>query len=95
MSGSKKCPNCHQWSSWNQQKTDRCEHCGALLATETIEREEKREKKKKEEEDRWVFNIQPDDPPLTIFFKKIGKVGYVIFMAIVSFIVWLVAFLPG
>ncbi|WPP51120.1 hypothetical protein [Catalinimonas niigatensis] len=95
MKGSKKCPNCNQWSEWNQDKTDRCEYCGALLAPEVVEREENREKRKKEQEDEWIFNIQPDDSPFKVFLKKIGKVGYVIFMAIVSFIVWLIAFLPG
>lgn len=95
MKGSKKCPHCHQWSEWNQDKTDRCEHCGALLAPEVVEREEKRDKKKKEEEDGWVFNVQPNDSPFKVLLKKVGKVGYVIFMAIVSFIVWLIAFLPG
>lgn len=95
MKGSKKCPDCGQWSEWNQEKTDRCQHCDALLSPEIIEREEKSAQKKKEQEDGWIFNVKPDDNPIKVFFKKTGKLGYVIFMAIVSLIVWLIAFLPG
>ncbi len=91
----KKCPHCGRWSEWNQNLTDRCEYCGKPLAQEALDRAQKRAEEKSQSEKDWMFYIHPDDSDLLIFFKKAGNLFYTVFMAIISFIMWLIAILPG
>lgn len=94
---SKKCLYCGYWSEWNQKPTDTCEHCGALLDDEqllrTAAREAEKNQKKSYEID--IIRIYPTDSTVTVFFKRIIQVLQYSFIAIVSFILWVLTMLAG
>ncbi|WP_034256785.1 hypothetical protein [Adhaeribacter aquaticus] len=94
---SKKCPNCGQWSDWDQQLTDTCEHCGTLLSNEQLERAAAREADKKDRKtlDLDIIEIHPTDSVIVVFYKRIIQALQYSFIAIVTFIVWLLAFIAG
>ena len=94
-SGEKKCPHCGKWSVWNQNLNDPCVHCGNPLGGIDLVYHEKRVAQKKANEEQWIFNIREDDTEFVKYLKKIGNFFYVIYMAILTFIAWVVAFLPG
>ncbi len=91
----KKCPHCGKWSKWNNSLQDACDHCGQPLAKTEIEREEKRAREREKNEKDWMFYIHPEDNGIVRFFKKTGNLFYTVFMAIMTFIMWLIAALPG
>lgn len=94
----KKCSFCGQWSHWNQQPTDTCQHCGALLDDDTFLRAaakeiEKRNRKKRIEID--IIQISPNDTLLVRIAKRIVQMLQITFIAIVSFIIWFLTLLAG
>lgn len=91
----KKCPNCEKWSVWTTSYDDRCEHCGELLSPVEVERKVKQKQEEKRQEEEWMFYIKPDDTFFQKFFKKTGNFFYVIFMGIMTFIMWMIAAMPG
>ncbi|WPR74860.1 class I tRNA ligase family protein [Algoriphagus sp. NG3] len=91
----KKCPHCGKWSIWTNNYEDRCEHCGELLSPVELQREQKKVMDKDRNEKEWMFYINPDDSSIVKFFKKSGNLFYTVFMAIMTFIMWLIAALPG
>ncbi|WP_194776711.1 hypothetical protein [Pararhodonellum marinum] len=93
--GEKKCPHCGEWSSWNLNSRDTCDHCGKTLGVKDLKYEEQRASDKKVNEENWIFYIKEDDNEFVKLLKKIGNVFYVIYMSIVTFLAWLVAALPG
>lgn len=93
--GQKKCPHCQQWSDWDQDIEDTCEHCGQKLSLMEIQRNQKREEERIANEQKWMFYIQKSDPPFMVFLKKAGNLFYTVFMAIMTFLLWLIAALPG
>ncbi|GMQ27701.1 hypothetical protein [Algoriphagus confluentis] len=93
--GQKKCPHCGEWSTWTMRLTDLCEHCGKTLGGKDLENQQRREETIKANEKNWMFFIDENDPVWKANLKKIGNFFYTIFMAIVSFILWLIAALPG
>ncbi|WP_426060986.1 hypothetical protein [Hymenobacter sp. B1770] len=93
---SKKCPNCHQWSIWQQSPNDRCEHCGELLDPQAQKSAVAREKLANQKMPSVVLmEINPEDGPIKRFFKTIVRGGQLAFAAILSFIVWVVAVVAG
>lgn len=91
----KKCRHCGKWSSWNLNLFDLCDHCGQTLGGKDLENQERRIADKENNEDNWMFNIKESDSYVTKGMKKVGNFFYTIFMAIISFILWLIAVLPG
>lgn len=91
----KKCPHCGEWSVWTHHYQDRCEHCGELLSPEEMKREERKAQDQERNEKEWMFYINPEDSAIVRFFKKSGNLFYTVFMAIMTFIMWLIAALPG
>ncbi len=91
----KKCPHCGNWSTWNRNFNDKCDHCGKALGGRELENHEKREADIKANAENWMFFIKESDSDFTKGLKKVGNFFYTIFMAIVSFILWLIAALPG
>lgn len=88
---SKKCPNCQQWSVWQLQPTDHCEHCGALLDPRALKNAEAREELANQKMPSVLLvEINPEDGPVTRFFKTIVRGGQLLFAAIMAFLVWLV-----
>jgi hypothetical protein len=94
---SKKCGTCGQWSVWNQQLEDNCEHCGKPLAIQEIKvRQEIQEREKKMEGYTIeVVKIHPDDNIIVVGIKKIIIGFQLTFMAIMSFLIWLAVTLAG
>lgn len=94
---SKKCPQCGQWSEWQQQPTDTCAHCGALLDDRILLREAAREAeaKTKNKFELKVIAINPTDSFLVKVGKRIIQAIQISFIAIVSFIIWFLTMLAG
>lgn len=92
----KKCPHCQQWSVWQQQPDDRCQHCGQLLDPRTHAEEAGREAAGPPPPAglRWL-QIQPDDGAAVRFLKTIGQGGQWLFAAVVGFFVWLVTMMAA
>jgi predicted amidophosphoribosyltransferase len=93
--GQKKCPHCGEWSSWTTNMNDVCDHCGKPLGGRDLEYHEIRERDKKANKEQWIFNIREGDSELMKVFKKAGNIFYTIYMAILTFLAWLIAALPG
>ena len=93
--GQKKCPHCGEWSSWQVSVHDRCLHCGQALAGRDLEYYEKRQKELKTNEENWIFFIREKDPNWMKVLKKVGNVFYTIYIAILTFLAWLIAITPG
>lgn len=91
----KKCPNCGEWSIWTNNYEDRCEHCGEILSPVDLARQQKKEVENIKNEKSGMFYINPEDSGIKRFFKNSGNVFYTVFMAIMTFIMWLIAALPG
>lgn len=93
----KKCPACGQWSKWNQNFEDRCEHCGKLLApVELKDQEEIQEMAEKNEKfSISLVQIHPDDNFLVAGIKRVIQAFQLVFMGIVSFLVWLATAVAG
>ncbi|MBU6120570.1 hypothetical protein [Hymenobacter siberiensis] len=91
----KKCPVCQQWSHWQQQATDRCEHCGKLLDPRTHEETRQRAATEHLRGGIQLVEIYPEDGGLVRFFKTIVRGGQLLFVAILGFIVWLVTALAA
>ena len=88
MTSTKKCPACQQWSEWQQQADDRCEHCGALLDPRT--HAEAQQAAAAPPRGIQLMEIKPEDGGLVRFFKTLVRGGQLLFIAIIGFIVWLV-----
>jgi hypothetical protein len=85
----KKCPACGQWSHWQQQAADRCEHCGQLLDPRT-HNEARQAAAAPPRGGIQLMEVKPEDKGLVWFFKSMVRGGQLLFIAIIGFIVWLV-----
>ncbi|AMM51497.1 hypothetical protein TH61_10380 [Rufibacter sp. DG15C] len=98
MSDTKKCPHCQHWSAWHQQVTDRCAHCQSLLDPKAYQRlldQDTRQEAEKNQFNVVLIEILPTDSAFTKFWKRIVQGFQLTFMAILSFILWLIALLAG
>ena len=98
MNASKKCAQCRQWSSWNQNPTDRCEHCQSLLDPVTIARQQVQQNRQQEAKQRFSIDfiqINPDEPWFTRFYKGIGLGFQIAFIATISFLLWFITLLAA
>lgn len=90
----KKCGFCGNWSSATGDKDDCCEVCNEILDYKSYYRHNKRVEKS-EEKPLLFYNIREGDSLLTKIGRRILGSIYFTITGIVSFIVWLVAMLPG
>lgn len=95
MATDKKCPSCGQWTTWNHQLTDRCTHCNELLDKRTVEDHQRFETQLKINDENSFFAPKPGDNPFMIAFRKTAWAVHFVYMSIVSFILWLLAWLAG
>lgn len=88
----KKCPSCQQWSEWQQRPDDRCTHCGEVLDLQAQSRAEKEAATATEKASALVelIQIRPEDKGLVWLLKWLGRGGQLLFIAILSFFIWLV-----
>ncbi|QNP51690.1 hypothetical protein [Hymenobacter qilianensis] len=93
---SKKCPHCQQWSAWQHNPTDRCEHCGELLDPRAHQSAIQRNELENQKTSSLILmEIKPEDKGLARFFKTIVRGGQLAFAAILSFIIWVVTVVAG
>lgn len=95
MATQKKCENCGQWTIWNHQLNDTCKHCGQLLDKRTITELQNYEEQEKKRDEISFFVPKPGENPFISGFRRAAWLVHVIYMAIVSFILWLIAGLAG
>ncbi|MCH7401468.1 YgzB family protein [Belliella kenyensis] len=93
--GEKKCPHCGEWSKWTTDINDKCEHCGQPLGGRDLEYKEIRDRDTKANEEQWIFYIKESDSELVKSMKKVGNFFYTVYMAIITFLAWVIAALPG
>ncbi|MGB3616942.1 MAG: hypothetical protein WBA12_02390 [Catalinimonas sp.] len=94
----KKCPNCGQWSPWQQHHDDRCVHCGAMLDPRAKEMHTFREEQEADNKERikaLLKSIAPDDPWYVRVGKRTYNVVQIVFAAVVSFIIWFATMIAG
>ena len=93
---SKKCPHCRLWSEHQGLPDDRCGHCHELL-------DPNGPRKHAELQEAWkwqmpkvmLITIDPADPWPLRLLKYLVRGGQLLFIATLSFIVWLVTMLAG
>lgn len=77
-------------SAWNASEDDVCELCGSRLTPQlTVKQHLTLEKEHS------ILDIMPDDSLFIVVLKKIGWVFQMIFMAILSFFIWLISIISG
>jgi uncharacterized membrane protein YvbJ len=91
----KKCPSCGHMSVWHLKEEDRCEHCGARLTSQEKVNKRIAEEEQEQIKTESILDIKPGDSPFTIFIKKVGWVFHMIFMAILSFFIWVISIATG
>jgi hypothetical protein len=94
---SKKCPQCGEWSDWNGEITDCCQHCGALLSDKSSLRAAARvaEQQEKKGFELGLIPIHPTDSWPVVLAKRLVQAIQISFVAIVSFLLWLLTLLAG
>jgi hypothetical protein len=94
---SKKCPHCGEWSDWNQQLSDTCQHCGALLSDQAFLSAAAREAEQQEKKgfEIGLIPIHPSDSWPVVVLKRLVQAIQISFVAIVSFIIWFLTMLAG
>lgn len=93
MSNTKKCSNCGEWSHWNLSLDDKCEHCGEYLQKQEKEKAEEKAVIKQLQEKAFLFHINENDNIFQKILKKGGYAVYLIILAIVSFLSWILFWL--
>lgn len=90
--------HCGAWSEWNRKPDDRCTFCGELLDPDALRLSEARQKWEQKQEKQLSFSlieIHPHDSAFTRFWKRIVQAFQITFFSILSFILWLIAWLAG
>jgi DNA-directed RNA polymerase subunit RPC12/RpoP len=88
-----KCPACGKWSVWEQKETDTCIHCGAILRP--ISDAERENIQKRREVEYVNVPINDSDALVVKLFKHVFNFIQMIFIAVISFFIWLFAAGPG
>jgi hypothetical protein len=87
-----RCPACGEWNAWSQE-SDCCSSCSAVLKP-VSEAELANTEQRKQPLDLNI-PIHPDEPVLMRMAKHTFNAVQLVFMAIVSFFVWLFIISPG
>jgi hypothetical protein len=98
MNPIKKCKHCGEWSEWNGKPEDICMHCHELLdpeASSASQIKHQIETKVKSVEEKSFYRIRPMDSLLMIAVRRIAWAGYMVYVGVVAFFIWLVAFISG
>jgi len=95
-SDSKKCPHCGQWSVHHRQANDRCEHCHELLDPSAPGKEAALQQAWNWQMPKvMLITIDPADPWPLRMLKYVVRGGQLLFIATLSFIVWLATVAAG
>lgn len=94
----RKCAKCKEWDTIGSLT---CPHCGYPLAPELIIKKSFEERKKKAEEkppsslELFLSSIKNSESLIVRIIYRVLRTVWVIYMAILSFFLWLVAISPG
>lgn len=95
----KKCSSCEQWVADDGTLEAICSHCGvALRSEEKFSETRKRRlehKRRVKFEDRYPFHVRPGDNFAMKWIKQGGHYLYLAFLALMSFITWVVFWLAS
>lgn len=96
----KKCKNCGNWSPWQQNINDTCHFCGQLLDEEAFLAKAKAEADASEDQKRYQINldlikIYPTDSLVVKLGKRFIQAVQLSFVAVLSFILWVLTLLAG
>lgn len=101
MKNQKKCPACGKWTDGAK---DTCIFCDSLINPILIlqaENKRKAEQKKKDKIanenrfERYLRKLEESEKPSHIFLFKVLKTIFTIYMAVLSFFIWLIALISG
>ncbi|MEZ4936573.1 MAG: hypothetical protein R2799_03175 [Crocinitomicaceae bacterium] len=90
---------CRECSTWTNADLENCTNCGVSLKIEEIEREEKRfqlfEDEKPSKFELWLERLKESENPFKLMLYSILKTFYVVYMAIIGFVVWSTLWFSG
>lgn len=95
MINQKKCPHCGEWSHWQQQLTDRCEHCNELLEYRAVQEKAAWKKRLSDEKTADFFTPKETDGPFMLATRKIAFFFHLVFSLIAWLFIWSFASTPG
>ena len=94
----RKCPSC---DTWNKDE-EYCTNCGQLLDPDKLRKEEKLEREKQKvllrkpnELDHWLEKVEKSKNPFIWLIYRIVRTVWVVFAAIITFILYAIAAAPG
>ncbi|MCA1762091.1 MAG: hypothetical protein ABR574_02770 [Cryomorphaceae bacterium] len=101
MINQKKCPACGKWTDGSKQ---RCVFCNSLIDPQLIAEEDSRKRAEKSRQERLASESkfekylrklkESDKPGYTLLFKILNTL-FNIYMAVLSFFIWLIALISG
>ena len=95
----KKCKNCGNWSPWNQSLNDTCNFCGRLLDEDAFLARAKAEVEAHEDKPHQInfdlIKIYPTDSFPVRLGKRLVQALQLSFVAVLSFILWVLTLLAG
>lgn len=95
MAAEKKCPHCGNWTQWQNQPSDRCEHCNETLDERTVKLQQEWLDEKREFYEKNFYRIREDDGVFMVIVRKVAMVFHMIFAAITWLIMWVVMSVNG
>ena len=95
-----RCPACKKFSHTDGSVEATCEHCGSYLQPIALKEklqveEQERQRKLKHEHPVFWVNVKPDDTNFRKSVVRLMQGGQLIYAAIVSFLLWVVAIVAG
>lgn len=95
---------CHACGTWNDANTTHCSNCGELIDP-TMRRakarahslEQHREKRgaKESKTEKWIRKMRQSPNPFARGFAYVLSMAFSVYMAVLSFFIWLIAFFSG
>lgn len=90
---------CRECGKWVDADLENCTNCNVSLRIEEIEREEKRYKLFEDEAptkfELWLDSLKKSNNPFKLALYGILRFFYLVYMAIVGFVVWSVFWFSG
>jgi len=87
-----KCKNCGEWNTLSDENS-RCTHCSGLLAEVSAAEKASIDRRNTAGEIR--IQINPNDPWILRMLKRVFNVVQLVFLSILSFILWVIFAGPG
>jgi hypothetical protein len=90
-----KCGKCGRWNHWHNRIFDICYFCGEFLDVQNIYKEAREQEKTTIRESTHFLIIRKEDKWYLRILKRILTVVNLIFIALVTFMVFLISITPG